>query len=509
MQENNNIVKNLFYAAMDVLKHLLLVLLGGILVGSCAFVIANECYKPKFTTRVTFIVTSRESSSNAYTNLSTAQSLVEVLDLVLQSSELEKLILLDTGWESVPGEINTQVITETNLLVLSASASSPREAFLVMKAVLNNYTTIFSAVADDAVLTVYAPASVPTLPDNPLNATGIAKKAAIVGVFAFALFIGALSYFSTGVKNAKELQNHLNTALLVTLPYESEQWTWRRLFRRRKNAILLTDPGRSTGYVEAIKALRSKVESIKRNKGYSVFMVTSSMANEGKSTVAANLALSLAQRTYKVALIDCDMWNPSLARILQRKVVEINHLDDYLAAKGDYRNLTLKTDPKTGLILMIRDGAKEKNSRTPISKLMAPVLESIRTQVDFVIVDTSPMVPVSDALELSDLMDASMLVVRENAESEERVSSSVEALKGCTANFMGCVYNGERFATSQIPVDSYGYGKYGRYGKYGKYGKYGRYSRYGAYSAGASNETSSDEENDSKTDTEEKGGTDR
>lgn len=507
MQENNNTVKNLFYAAMDVLKHFLLVLMGGILAGSCAFVIANECYKPTYTTRVTFIVTSRESTSNAYTNLSTAQSLVEVLDLVLQSSELQKLILQDTGWDSVPGEIQTRIITETNLLILSASASTPRDAFLVMKEVLNNYSTIFSAVADDAVLTVYAPASVPTVPTNPLNAVGFAKKATAAGMLAFALIIGALSYFSAGVKNAKTLQSHLNTTLLATLPYETEQLTLRRLFNRKKNSILLTDPGRSTGYVEAIKALRSKVESAKRNKGHSVFMITSSMANEGKSTVAANLALSLAQKKYRVVLIDCDMWNPSQYPILKRKVSEINNLGDYLSAKGDYRGLTLKTDPKTGLTLIVRTEAKEKNNRIPISKRMAPVLEYVRTRSDYVIVDTSPMVPVSDALELSDLMDASILVVRENAESEERVSASVEALKGCTAKFLGCVYNGERFVASRVPSDSYGYGKYG---KYGKYGQYGRYSRYGTYAAGASNENSSDNgQTDGETETTEKGGTDR
>ena len=110
---------------------------------------------------------------------------------------------------------------------------------------------------------------------------------------------------------------------------------------------------------------------------------------------------------------------------------------------------------------------------------------------DLVIVDVPPMAAASDAENLCEFVDASLLVVRQNMANADQINEAAEML-GRSNHLLGCVFNNVYGSGNFAPVYRYGaYGKYGKYGKYSKYGKYGqygygKYGRYGSYKSDSS-----------------------
>ena len=99
---------------------------------------------------------------------------------------------------------------------------------------------------------------------------------------------------------------------LATLRHERKRGA---LLRNKKSALLISDPTCSFYYTETVHQLRAQVERAHEKDGRQVFLITSCAENEGKSTVAANLALSLAQKHQRVLLLDADLRKPAQSLI--------------------------------------------------------------------------------------------------------------------------------------------------------------------------------------------------
>ena len=112
------------------------------------------------------------------------------------------------------------------------------------------------------------------------------------------------------------------------MPYEEKNKSLKRKLRRKKQkaSILITDPVVSFEYVEAIKKLASRVLIRMEDRKGKVILLTSLLENEGKSTVAANLALALSEEGKKVLLVDADFRNPAIYKILNMREEEFTGL---------------------------------------------------------------------------------------------------------------------------------------------------------------------------------------
>lgn len=232
---------------------------------------------------------------------------------------------------------------------------------------------------------------------------------------------------------------------------------------------------------EAYKTLRTNVNfALANTEGCKVLMVTSALQSEGKSLTALNLAISLGQTDKKVLLIDSDMRRPRLARLLNLSAPAglSNLLMDFSSM-----DVAIFKNDEYGIDLILAGDIPPNPAELLASTRMGKLLEILRKQYDYIIVDTPPVDLVVDATVMSPQCDGILFVVRTNQSERGAVIHAMEQLEYVKANVIGFVFNGVTAETGS-GYGKYRYKQYARYG-YGRYGYrygYGRYGyRYGSY----------------------------
>ena len=155
-------------------------------------------------------------------------------------------------------------------------------------------------------------------------------------------------------------------------------------------------------------------------------MITSLYENEGKSTVAVNLALALAKRNKKTLLIDCDLRKPACALILGQNRLN-GSLSDVLTGKAELSS-ALHRHRSSGLYLLTTNKSLRSATNLMNSEGMKKLLAQVSQEFDVVILDTPPMSMAPDAEVLSDQCDASLLVIRQNVALTSELNDAVAIL---------------------------------------------------------------------------------
>ena len=258
--------------------------------------------------------------------------------------------------------------------------------------------------------------------------------------------------------------------------------------RGKKNRYLVSDLTATFEFVERIKKIGAHISSEAHKRNAQVILFTSVREHEGKSTVSANIALTLVQQSYKVLLVDGDMRRPTLHKLMLSSGDKVKvTLGTLLQGKAELGDALIRHKEKD--LFMLLNKRNYPNSTDIVSSdNMARLVESARKHFDFIIIDSPPMSLMADAEVLANLADMSVLVVSYDAVLAENLNDAIDSLRDCKAEFAGCILNGVRTLPGERRTVG-GYGGYGRYGKYGKYGKYGRYGKYGTYGNYGQNES--------------------
>ncbi len=189
---------------------------------------------------------------------------------------------------------------------------------------------------------------------------------------------------------------------------------------------------------ESYRTLRTNIQYSSFDEDYKVIVVTSSEPNEGKSTTAGNLALSLAQGEKKVILIDCDLRKPSLHK--KFKISNTLGLSNVIVEKENVTNVGHKYNKN---LTVLTSGKIPPNPAEMLgSKAMTALIEAMKKIFDYVIIDTPPVQAVADAQILSTKADGTILVVRAEKTKKDSVQNSIDLLKKVNANVIGTVLNG-------------------------------------------------------------------
>ncbi len=216
---------------------------------------------------------------------------------------------------------------------------------------------------------------------------------------------------------------------------------------------------------EAYRALRTNLEFAMARENEKVILVTSSHVGEGKSSVAANLATVFAMQNKNTILIDADM-----RRGVQYKNFNVsnkNGLSNYLAKSSiDPKKFIKKTEvPNLSLITC---GAIPPNPAELLSlNVMKELLKSLREDYDIIVIDAAPVIPVTDSVILSSLVDKIIAVVSAGETHKEELKVLKNTIENAGAKIDGIVLN-------KIEMKKNSYGKYNKYGK-GYYGSYYKY----------------------------------
>lgn len=454
----------------DVLRRWYLVVCVALLCGMGTYLLSDLTYSPSYTTSTTFVVTARGSSTTVYQNLSAASNLATVFEEVLNSSLLRAAILQELEMTSFDGAITASAIPDTNLLTMQVTASDPRTAFLVTRAIIEHHQVVSGQViGEDTVLEVLQQPKVPAAPANSRNALSLARRAVILSAGAMCLLLGALSCLRDAVRSKQEAEDKLLCPCLGVIRHERKYKTLIALLRRRKTSILITRPSTSFHFSESIRKLRRRVEQ--RLEKRQVLLVTSVLENEGKSTIAVNLALSLAQKGHRVLLIDCDLRKPACYKLLERTCRGHGTMD-VIAGRSELDRVIVR-DEATGLDLLLEHKSVHSATNLVGSAGMEALLAACRKVYDYIILDLPPMFAAPDTESVLDFVDAALLVVQQNAATATQINNAAAALNARPGRLLGCVLNNVHSSPlSQRSSYGYGYG-YGHYGKYGKYGSYG------------------------------------
>jgi len=196
---------------------------------------------------------------------------------------------------------------------------------------------------------------------------------------------------------------------------------------------------------ESYRQLRTNLRLSDSAKSLKVLLVTSGMAGDGKSTVAANLAATLVAENRKVLLIDGNFRRPALQRIFPKArlgVAEIEHsefgLSSLLMGLCSYGD-AVRGDVVEGLDV-IESGPLPSN---PVELLgsyqMQQLIDNCRKSHDYVIIDTSPVLLVSDSKILTRLVDGTLVVLNAGATRRGAAQRSIRELKDVNAPIVGCV----------------------------------------------------------------------
>jgi polysaccharide biosynthesis transport protein len=189
---------------------------------------------------------------------------------------------------------------------------------------------------------------------------------------------------------------------------------------------------------EAVRSLRTTIMLRRQGRSSRVLLVASASHREGRSTVAANLALALAQQA-RTCLIDGDLRAPSVA--LTFEVPEEPGLSNALSG-SDQLDPFLRPVHGIPQLMVLPAGSATSNRELVAPRAMDKVLRAVRERFEFVVLDSPPIIPFADARVLSALADDTILVVRTGATNRRTLTSAVQELSVVNASCLGVVMNG-------------------------------------------------------------------
>lgn len=443
----------------DIAKEWWAILLLSLAVALFADIWVNVTYQPEYKTSTTFVVTAKGMNTNVYQNLNSTQQLAQQFTEILDSNVLKKKVAQDLKMSSLNIDSSVDLVPETNLITLSVKAGTAVESYRILQSIMKNYNTVSDyAIKNVIIETIQSPA-VSMAPVNPLNEKKTMIIAFIAAAAVFMVLVAGLSYLRDTIKNPKDVTSKLDTRLLGSIYHEKKSKSIKLRKKKKFVSMLISNPLRSFQYAESNKMMSSRVRSYMDKENAKTLLVTSVMENEGKSTVAANLALGLAQEGSRVMLIDCDFRKPAQYKIFDMEGKDADDLGKVLTGKAGTENLICNWND-TNLYMILNRTSSNSIEALLKSTTLRQIVGFCRQNMDYVIIDTSPLALVSDTEELAQMADASVLVVRQDTVLTKDINDAIDILNNTRGKVLGCVLNDA--SSSQITGSTahYGYGGY-------------------------------------------------
>jgi polysaccharide biosynthesis transport protein len=316
------------------------------------------------------------------------------------------------------------------------------------------------------------PAMVPSTPARPAKARNITLGflVGLVGGIGLALL---REYLDNTVKTPDDVETLARLPSLAVVPaFGVEVASVKRLglFKtvstngHEKRIELVAQHLPKSQMSEAFRALRTALLLSRPDHPPQVILVSSALPREGKTTVAANLAVTLAQLGDKTVLVDADLRKPGLVRLLNLGPEKYAGLSSYLAGVSSL-DLVSVQHPMISNLTAIPAGPLPPNPADLLSShKLTEALAELRTKFKFVVIDSPPIMAATDAVILSVQADGVLLVVRSGATPKEAFTRTRDLLVSVKCHFLGVVLNAvdskspDYYYSYRYYPYSYGYG---------------------------------------------------
>lgn len=277
---------------------------------------------------------------------------------------------------------------------------------------------------------------------SPASIIGTNLKQKVILGFLVGLLLGLggaffLEYLDQTIKDASDVERAVGTPVLGRIPLEARLAGTAN--GRRRPIVILTDLDPDDPAVEAYRALRTNVTFVGAERPIQLISVTSPGPSEGKSTTAANLAVTLAQGGNRTLLIDGDLRRPQLHRAFG--LVDHPGLTDVLVGHAQRRE-AVRPDVVQDLDVLPAGSLPPNPSELLGSEAMQGIITKLRRDYDYLVIDTPPILPVTDSAVVAAFADATILVMRSGETEEDAAQRAVEQLRQVRARVAGTVLNG-------------------------------------------------------------------
>ena len=463
----------------------LCIILAGI-IGGGMFFTSYRKYVPMYSCSETFTVETENARVSKggisvytyYYDATTATHLAETFPYILSSNLLSEAICEALDVNSFNCTLSATSVSNSNMFTITVKGPDPQECYDVLQAAIDRYPTIARYIVGNIKFTMITEPQVPENPYNKSSYVGDGIKGAVFGFAVGILLILVYALLRNTIRTKDDIKKELNCELLGSLPMV----TFKKHRAEIDRSILPTNERVNSSFFESVRLIRNKViNNLDENE--KLIMVTSTAPGEGKSTVAANLAISLANLDKKVLIIDCDMRNPSI-----KPLFGITDDNEELYEEFEYYRIVYLERFNVSVLTFAEDN--EKYWKLMKVGFLKKYFNELKEKYDYIVIDTPPSGLVSDALSVAQSVDAVAYVILQDTIMVPRIRSSLDSILSTDTKLLGCIINGA--ASGHVSYGhnygyGYGYGYGYRYGRYG-YG-YGRYGYgYGKYGYGESNE---------------------
>ncbi len=296
--------------------------------------------------------------------------------------------------------------------------------------------------------------------DEPIKPISPNKKLNLLLGALFGFLVGFIAMFAKEFTNKEvndvyEIERKFDFPILSVIPPYNKTLAKSITNTESISGRFVTMMEDKLNYKEAFRTFETKLSTLIPEKTKKV-MITSCEENAGKSTAAANLAITVAQSGKKVLLIDCDIKKPSIAELFGLPKYS-SGLIDYLTEKTETPNIykPIKLTKNSNLLMnldIIPTGVFSNISGEILaSERMKKLIDNLNNY-DFIILDTPPVTRLSDALSLGRIIKKAVLVIRPGQTVQESINWVINELKSSGVKFLGALVN-----DCEVKKDDYKY----------------------------------------------------
>ncbi len=409
--------------------------------------------------------------TNAHPDLSVLNSQIALVEKNLRDTASDyvnalasEIGALDKTISSIQGELEKLPAKEVELARLERKAKVNEEIYTLL--LTRSKEAQISEASEIGDIRIVDPAVLPEEPVKPRKQLN-AILGLILGLTLGISLAFVSEYLDDTVKTWDDIRDGVNLPLLGSIPSignvaptqkykNSKEMQWLNIESR-----LLTHHEPRSPISESYRNIRTNIQYFDLSRELKTILFTSPSPREGKSTTVSNLAITLAQQGQKVLLLDCDLRKPVLDNLFFQK--REPGLTDVLMGRAGITIAVRKTIVDN--LFLLPCGAIPPNpSELLSSSRMKDLLTRIENDYDFVLVDSPPILAVTDASVLSTEVGGVILVVRSRSTSPEMVEEAGERLQKVGSRVIGVVMN-------DLDMERH-YGKYARY-SYSSYYYYG------------------------------------
>jgi polysaccharide biosynthesis transport protein len=385
-----------------------------------------------------------------------------------EAVQREAMLVQALDKQKVEANTMAERMVEYNILKREAEASKTLYDSLMTKL----KEVGISSALQSSNIRVVDPAMIPTYPSRPAKARNIALSflVGLVGGIGLALM---REYLDNTVKTPDDIETLARLPSLAVVPQfggSNGNGTRKRLLHgistngHDKRIELVAQHLPKSQMSEAFRALRTSLLLSQPGRPPQVILVTSALPREGKTTAAANLAVTLAQLGDSTVLVDADLRKPGVGRLLNMTSGKYAGLSSYLAGVSSL-DLVIVPHPDIPNLAAIPTGPLPPNPADLLSShKLAEAIAELRTKFKFVVIDSPPVMAATDAVIVSVQTDGVLLVVRSGETPKEAFTRTRDLLVSVKCHILGVVLNAvdsgapDYYYSYRYYPYSYGYG---------------------------------------------------